>query len=193
MSIPQSDPPHNGAAGSDEQTLIRALRNGDPDALNRIAERHWAVLVAYGREFADSNDHAKDLAQEALLRLWNHRLRFEGRGAVRGYLLRTIRSLALNEHRARTLRARPEAQARIRQLHIDSAPPRPDAWAEQRELSARIDAALAQLPERRREALVLVRFGGLSYREAADVMGTSPQTVANQVTQALKDLRVLLR
>jgi len=193
MSIPPGDPPRDGVESPDEEKLIRALRNGDPEALNRIAERHWSVLVAYGRDFVGSTDHAKDLAQESLLRLWQQRTRFEGRGSVLGYLLRTVRSLALNENRAHRIRTRTETREHIQAMHLQSAPPRPDAWVENRELAERIEAALARLPERRREALSLVRFAGLSYREAADIMGTSPQTIANQVTQALKDLRTLLR
>jgi RNA polymerase sigma factor (sigma-70 family) len=60
------------------------------------------------------------------------------------------------------------------------------------ELAERISAALASLPARRREVIELARFQGLSYREIADVMGISPQTVANQMTQAMHQLRELL-
>jgi RNA polymerase sigma-70 factor (ECF subfamily) len=45
------------------------------------------------------------------------------------------------------------------------------------------------LPPRRQEALVLARFHGLSYEQIAEVMGISVQTVANQLSSALRDLR----
>jgi RNA polymerase sigma-70 factor (ECF subfamily) len=53
--------------------------------------------------------------------------------------------------------------------------------------------ALGALPPRKREVFTLARFQGLSYAEIAGVLGTSPQTVANQMSAALQQLRVALR
>src|SRR5437016_4267795 len=58
---------------------------------------------------------------------------------------------------------------------------------------AALDRAIAGLPGRRREAFTLVHVQQLSYREAAEVMGIAPQTVANQVAAALAQLRCQLK
>ena len=55
-----------------------------------------------------------------------------------------------------------------------------------------LEEAVGTLPPRRREVFLLARFGGLAYQEIADTMETSPQTVANQMSLALTDLRTLL-
>jgi RNA polymerase sigma-70 factor (ECF subfamily) len=60
------------------------------------------------------------------------------------------------------------------------------------EFAGRFREALRELPPRRREVFELVRFRGLSYSEVAVAMDLSPQTVANQMTLAHRDLRHLL-
>jgi RNA polymerase sigma-70 factor (ECF subfamily) len=52
-----------------------------------------------------------------------------------------------------------------------------------------VESAITALPERRREIFVLSRYHGLSYREIAEVLEISPQTVANQLSAALATLR----
>jgi RNA polymerase sigma-70 factor (ECF subfamily) len=65
--------------------------------------------------------------------------------------------------------------------------------AERAELREVLTKAVDALPPRRREVFVLARFHGRSYRDIADIMDISPQTVANQVSAAVRDLRRRLR
>jgi RNA polymerase sigma-70 factor (ECF subfamily) len=65
--------------------------------------------------------------------------------------------------------------------------------AERAELREVLIKAVDALPPRRREVFVLARFHGRSYRDIADIMDISPQTVANQVSAAVRDLRRRLR
>lgn len=69
----------------------------------------------------------------------------------------------------------------------------PDQAVEQREVRARIDRAIKDLPERQREAFVLKRIQGLSYEQAGKEMGVSPRTVEHQVKTATTKLRRALR
>ena len=74
----------------------------------------------------------------------------------------------------------------------EDGPAQPDELLEETLLQEEVAAAIADLPERRREVFVLARFHGLSYQEIADVLGVSQQTVANQMSSALSQLRELL-
>jgi RNA polymerase sigma-70 factor (ECF subfamily) len=181
---------HRPEEAQDDDECLRRMRADDPLAFAQLAQSHWHALVGYGYDLVGSVDAAQDLAQDAMIGLWERRREFEGRGALRAYLMTAVRRLALNELRGRRLRERPDVVDRIRAIRAD--PVLPDAVVEERGLRRAIEGALRQLPARRREALVLVRFHGLSYREAADVMGVSTQTVANQVCTALSELRALL-
>jgi RNA polymerase sigma-70 factor, ECF subfamily len=183
-------PPRYREDSGNEAEWLRRLGADDHDALNHLARAHWAALVGFAYDLLGSPDAAEDLAQKALIQLWDHRHELGGLESLRAYLMQLVRRLALNEFRDRKLRDRSDVVERVRAIHKD--PITPDVHLEERNLSADIEQALRKLPERRREALVLVRFHGLSYREAATVMGVSTQTLANHVCAALKELRVSL-
>src|SRR5207249_10676580 len=79
---------------------------------------------------------------------------------------------------------------RVEQLSPQApAPATPADELEAADLQEAFEAALDRLPARRREVYRLVRFEGLHYWEAAEVLGLSPQTTANHLTAALQDLR----
>lgn len=188
-SSSSTEPVRSNAA---DTQLAWRLRGDDADALQVIADRHWPTLVRYASQFCDSADQSNDVAQEALVQLWQNRLKLQGGSSIRAYLLRTVRNIGLNEIRARGVRTRASTIASVQEHLYEAKQLLPDGELERQERAAALRAALLRLPTRRREALMLIRFSGLSYREAAEVMGTSPQTVANQVTRALQDLRQLL-
>src|SRR5207237_8859303 len=70
--------------------------------------------------------------------------------------------------------------------------PRPDATAERRALNGRLREALAELPERRRMAVVLFDVEGYSHAEIALILGIPEGTVRSEVFHARRRLRVLL-
>ncbi|HUQ98472.1 MAG TPA: sigma-70 family RNA polymerase sigma factor [Gemmatimonadaceae bacterium] len=182
-------------AGAEEEEiyeleLLRSIRTDNPEAFNRVVRAYWKNLVGFAYDLVGSPDSAEDIAQEACIQLWKNRHGFEGRGSLRAYLMQSIRRLALNEFRNRRVRDRPDVVARVRAAHVE--PITPEGELEATNLSAAIETALRNLPVRRREAFVLVRFHGLSYREAAEVMGVSTQTLANHVCAALRELREAL-
>jgi len=70
--------------------------------------------------------------------------------------------------------------------------PRPDTTAERRALSERLRQALAELPERRRVAVVLFDVEGYSHAEIAGILGIPEGTVRSEVFHARRRLRALL-
>lgn len=172
---------------SDEE-LMTCVRAGDHDAFGQLVARHWGSLVAFCGRYVDELDTAEDLAQETLARVWAHRKRWEPCGSARGYLLRIARNLALQEKERR--------HVRLAWRSRKSAEPAPSVEQEDLLGADRLRRALAEavnsLPERRREVLVLARFHGLAYREIAEVLSISEQTVANHMSAALATLRSLL-
>lgn len=62
-----------------------------------------------------------------------------------------------------------------------------------KELTKRIEEAVAALPESYRQAFVMHRFRDMSYKEIAETLGVSPKTVDYRIQQALKQLRIDLK
>lgn len=164
------------------------IRSGDSEALGLLLRETWAPLVRYLLTFLDSVEAAEDAAQEAFVRLWEHRDRWES-GSARAMVFRIGRNVALD------FRRRTEVRRRWRRDHRHDptySPPTPEEELTGAEFLLRFQEALESLPPRRREVFELIRFRGLSHRDVAEVLEVSDQTVANHMRLAMKDLRHLL-
>jgi RNA polymerase sigma-70 factor (ECF subfamily) len=158
-------PPHAGA-GDDYERLLQA---------------YWGPLVRYARGIIGSTDSAEDVVQEAFVRLWQRREALEPE-RLTAFLYRTVRNLSFNERR----------WSRVRDLWRAGQPgdevyePLPD---DEEATEQRVREAVAMLPRRRREVFELARYHDLSYQQIAFTLSLAPQTVANHMSAALRDLR----
>ncbi|MEP6689580.1 MAG: sigma-70 family RNA polymerase sigma factor [Gemmatimonadaceae bacterium] len=176
------------AAATDDLALVERLRRGDEGALDVLLLRFWAPLVAYAERLADTRDAAEDIAQRAFYRVWERRAEWRPTGSLRGLLYRVAHNLAVSERRAG------QAHERAARVHVDRIAQvrTPLEAVEEAQLRARLERAIQALPTRRRQVFVLRCLHDLSYKEIAVVMGTSTQTVANQLSHALTTLRLSL-
>jgi len=163
---------------------LERIRAGDERELATLLAEAWAPLVRYLHGLAGDAAVAEDAAQEAFVRLWERRERWEA-GTARGLVFRIGRNLVRDEQRRVEVRRRRATDVRVH----GSRPRTPAEELHAAETEERVRRALEALPERRREVFELVRFHGLSYGEAADALQISEQTVANQVSRALQELK----
>jgi len=171
-----------------DAALMRRLALRDPGALDEIAREHWLPAVAYVDRLVGSRPAAEDIVQQAMLALWNRTGPWVPNASIRTFLYRVARNLALNERDWQ--RVRSDAHPTLRFLSV--SPITPAEHLERTELRQAVEAAVDRLPARRREAFILARLHDLSYKEIGEIMGTSPQTVANQISAALTFLRQAL-
>ena len=163
--------------------IVQALHAGDPGGLERLLAAHWRALVRYAGGILGEDGSAEDVVQEAFIRLWSHRQDVYQGGSLRAFLYALTRNGAIDERRRAARRAAAHAAGKS-----ESAPCPLEAAATS-ELARAAAAAVSALPARRREVFILARSRGLTYREVASSMGVSEQTVANQLSAALRSLR----
>lgn len=164
---------------------LERIKAGDAAALEELLQDAWDPLVRHLASVAGSPHAGEDLAQEAFVRLWERRESWSA-GSARALVFRIGRNLALDHRRRGDVRARHGVA-----VEPDVAPP-PDEDLDRARVRMRVSDAVDGLAPRRREAFELVRFAGLTHEEAAEALGLSPQTVANHVGLALRDLRAKL-
>lgn len=173
--------------GSDAE-LVAAVRQGSREAANRLAERYLrgcrALALAVVGEVAGAEDVAQDAFIHAIDRIDDCRdpARF---GAWLRQIVRRRASNLLRHQRVR--RAAP--------LPADAvADPgeSPAAAAERADLRERLLAALAHLPEDRREVVLLHDMEGWTHREIAERLDLPPGTVRSHLHHARRRLRELL-
>lgn len=190
LRVESGAPPHGVASESSrvcpsDATLLARLRAGDGRALDALLDRYWSPVFLFALRLTGSQDAADDVAQSVFCRIWERRAKWRAEGSVRGLLFRLARNIAISAHR------REQAQDRAMRGFAESlsTPTFPALSAERSELRAALECAIAELPARRREVFLLRMLDDLSYDEIARVMGTSRQTVANQLSRALATLR----
>lgn len=176
---------------AEERDLVRRLGRGDGSALERLLLLYWEDIVRYALHIVETRDHAEDVTQEAFVRLWSSRERWQRMPTIRPVLYRIARNLALNEARRQNT-----FQRWVRRFRIGAPAVNAGSGPFQDVVTAELDAVMRRavdaLPERRREIFALVRFHRMSHREAGEVLGISAQAVANQMSRALSDLHAVL-
>jgi len=178
--MPEEQAPELAAA------WYRGLIRSDESALEALYRTFHPGLVRFATGLVGEGAAARDVVQEAFIRIWEQRGRLDPAGSPRALLFRTVRNLALNHRRDRSRREvllaeRYEPPARV-------APP-PSLPQEEPDPGEQLRRWVDELPDRQREALVLSRFEGMSHQEIADVMDLSARTVNNHLVRALRTLR----
>jgi RNA polymerase sigma-70 factor (ECF subfamily) len=167
-----------------DNVLLERLSAGDVAALETLLARYWAPLTLFVARMTGSDEAAEDAVQEAFCRLWERRRAWRAEGSVSALLFRLARNIAISAHRHAQAEERAASVAVEHSLTHHELPELPDD-----ELHAALEQAIALLPPRRREVFLLRVVHDLSYKEIASIMGTSTQTVANQLSHALASLR----
>ncbi|GIF37231.1 DNA-directed RNA polymerase sigma-70 factor [Actinoplanes xinjiangensis] len=177
-------------ADDDAAVLLRS--RAEPECFADLFERYFAGLHGYASRRLDGAG-GDDVAAETFLIAFRQRDRFDpARGSVRAWLY----GIATNLIRARR---REEAQGYLAYARAAAHPPDEPVHEEQttdrvaaEAARKRIVAALAGLPERDRDALLLVVWGELSHEETAAALGIPVGTVGSRLHRARRRIRAAL-
>lgn len=173
--------------GETDAQLVARVRRGDRAAAGALADRYLracrAVALAVTGDESDADDVCQDAFVAAIERIDG--CRQPDRFAA--WLMQIVRNRARDHLRAR---ARPVIP--IDGMSIESPAASPAAQAELGDASERLLAAMGELPEDRREVLLLHDLEGWTHREIAERMGLPPGTVRSHLHHARRRIRGLL-
>jgi RNA polymerase sigma-70 factor (ECF subfamily) len=171
----------------DDEKLMQQIAAGEETAFRLLVERHEQSVFAFLFHLVGTAEDAHDLSQETFLRVWRQAGKYRSRGKFQSWLLRIAGNLARSLLRRRKI----VRWVRWEPWLGDRPDPRPNPEANlvatQRQAAVR--AAIARLPWRQRQAVVLRRYQDLSYREIASVLGTSAGAVESLLQRATAALR----
>ena len=154
----------------DERELVDACRAGRPGAFDLIVERHRRAVYLLCYRFVGSHEDASDLSQDVFLRAFRGLRSFRGQSTLATWLYRIGVNVCLNRVGAKdTLRKLTEPIET--QQFVDVRAELPSDLMLKNERSARVRAAIAQLPRKQRATLILRTSHEMSHQEIADVLG----------------------
>jgi RNA polymerase sigma-70 factor (ECF subfamily) len=170
----------------DEGRLIRAAQAGDRPAFAQLVDAYWSRLYRWLYHLTHDRHQAEDLAQEAFLKAFANLNRFRAGTNFRAWLFRIAHNAFANLYRSSARRdlsgSRPLP---------DDLPDRDQGPVEQclsREALADLAEALRRLGTDFQAALLLRVEEGLSFRQIADVLGTTEETARWRVFKARQKL-----
>jgi len=164
------------------------LRDNDAKGLDQLFDRFASKLARFAYGYLRSYDDAEEVVQECFLKVWEQRHTFDDGILFKTYLFSTAYHQVLNQlRRQRTWVFEDYAEETV----LDESSP--SRVLEQLELEKFYEEALAQLPPRRRQMFTLSRQQGLSNATIAREMNVTVKCVENQMTHALKFLRLYFK
>ena len=166
-----------------DDDLILMYRNGDAEAFDTLFDRYYVPVYHFARTMLDNAGAAEEVLQETFLAVTRAARRYEPRGRFRTWLMRIVRNRCLNRLESERARRRVVEESGLI-VEPASAGPSPTDCAERNEQMRRVREALAALPDRQREALVLYAFEQMTYREISDVLGMPMNTVKTLIHRA---------
>lgn len=171
----------------DAELIAAYVRGGDVKSFSELVSRHSSWLTAFFLGMLGGEGEAEEALQELWLKVLKSAWRFRG-GSVRAYLMRAARHVAYDRL---DRRRRPVVTGRVDIDSVDPVDPAPGppGRSETRELVARVRSALAALPLREREVVLMRVEGGLAYGAIAEELGVPLNTVHCWMHRARESLK----
>lgn len=173
-----------------DDELLSRLGRGEPQAARELVARKLPRVLALAQRLLGQRAEAEEVAQESFLRAWKQAPHWR-RGEARfdTWLYRVVLNLCNDRLRAPSRR---HEQATDELPEAADPGATPEQHYADRRMSQRVAAALAALPPRQREALVLFHYQELSQVDAAALMGVSVDALESLLARARRSLRAQL-
>jgi RNA polymerase sigma-70 factor (ECF subfamily) len=169
----------------EDPRLVRSAQRGDPEARAELVERYWERVYRWLYRLTRDRHAAEDMAQETFLKAFAHLDRFRAGTNFGAWVFRIAHNNYANHCRAAG-RRRPLPDELAEELA--DAGSGPEEEAQGRETLRQLAGALDRLAPDFRAPLLLRAEEGLSFREIADVLGTTEETARWRVFKARQKL-----
>ena len=181
----------------DVQLMMRA-RDGDDEAFSELVTRYQDRLVSLLTNMVGNAENAEDLAQDVFLRIYKARNGYEPNAKFSTWLFAIAHNVACNSKRSKVRRKEVQmqpAESGVQQTGMpeDAVPEKsglmPTRMFAKKELQDRVQAAMGNLNERQRMAVLLHKFEGMSYADIGAALEMTPQAVKSLLSRARDNLR----
>ena len=178
----------------DEGRMIERASGGDPEAFNRLMERHERRMYAVALRMCANREDAQDCLQEAMLRVYRAIGSFKGESSFSTWVYRITMNTCLDELRRR----KNKQSASLDDLLDEGWAPAddrssPEKHAVRAETARVLRETIRELPEDMRAAVVLRDIQGYTYEEIAQMLEINVGTIKSRISRGREKLREKLK
>lgn len=182
--------PRDSLAEISDEALMVLYARGDPDAARLLMNRVLPLALGHATRVLGDRAEAEDVAQEAMMRLWRVAPEWrQNEARVSTWLYRVVANLCTDRLRLR-VRRRAEPIDLVAEP-VDTALPVEAVMIADARMKA-LQAALDQLPERQRQAVVLRHIEGLANPQIAEILNIGVEAVESLTARGKRALSALL-
>lgn len=168
-----------------DANLLLLTKNGDVKAFAELYSRYWAVLVNAAYKRLNVREKAEDIVQNIFADLYNRRASIQLTLSLKAYLYQAVKFRVLNEYRSELIRIKYQ-----KTLFFSSGCKNDFANnLEAKELEAKFQSALNNLPQKCKQVFILSRRENLSNKDISISLNITVSTVEKHISKALKLLR----
>jgi RNA polymerase sigma-70 factor (ECF subfamily) len=178
--------PARSAATVSNNALVERAKAGDRLAFSQLIEAHYDFIFRVACKWSGKSSDAEDIAQEVCIKLATAIRSFDGRAAFTSWLYRVTLNMVRDMQRSTSRRGKTIDAFTL--VHPEDDPGGQEESATAHELWL----AVRELPDKQREAIMLVYAEDMNHADAATIMGCKEATVSWHVHEAKKTLRGLL-
>lgn len=190
------------ALATDDLTLVQRVRTGDQRAYKLLVERYQRKVYAVALGMLKDKEEARDVAQEAFVKVYRYLDHFKGDASFYTWLYRITVNICIDAMRRKGAKGDEHLEF-DESVKLDTAEANigalgtrlgtnPQKSALRRELAERITAAIQQLPEAHRQILLLREVEGMSYEDLARVLEVPKGTVMSRLFHARLKMQKIL-
>lgn len=182
-----------------EKLLIKKCRSGDVEAFEQLISSYERRAYNIALRVMGNEEDAKDMAQEAFIRIYRAIKDFKEQSAFSTWLYRIVTNVCLDEIRKRkkqklvSLEGNLESTIGDVQVETGTSSGQPEAAYELEEQKRVIMKAIYELSEEYKTAVILRDIQGFSYEEIAAILDCSSGTVKSRISRGRNLLRDKLR
>jgi RNA polymerase sigma-70 factor (ECF subfamily) len=181
-------------------SLIRAAQRGDQDAFEQLVRAYDQSVLRLAMNLLRSAEDARDVYQEAFLRVYKNLDSFRFDCSFHTWLYRIVTNICLDQLRKRKVRKEESAVVetpegpldRMDAFEEDGAESDPERSMWNRQLKQRIETALQDLTPRERMVFELRHYQGLRLRNIGEMLGTTEEAAKNCLFRATQKMRSVL-
>lgn len=172
----------------DDIQILEKLKEGDPLAYNQLFDKYYMPLCVYSLKYCDSFQLAEDIVQDLFVKLWDEKIYMKFDNPMSPYLFKAVKNNTLQLIKKESKYQFDAIENIVNNLMEEDSLDFTAIEEEKKKLHQQIEA----LPEKSKEVFKAIVLENMKYKEVAERLDISVNTVKTHYARALKQLRFKL-